>query len=92
MILVSRTVQNCQQIMRAMVNSGVTNQISKSSLEKFITVFRGGDPRTIRNCIRNLKTLEYVTQVNPSVFKVNLAKVNGLLEKAIKDGGQKRLL
>jgi len=92
MSLVSRTVQNCQQIMRALVGDGFTHQISKSVLKKYITVFRGGDPRTIKNCIGNLTTLEYLTQVNASVFRVELSKVNGLLEKAIRDGGQKRLV
>jgi hypothetical protein len=90
--MVSRTVQNCQQIMRALVGDGFTHQISKWELKKYITVFRGGDPRTIKNCIRNLMTLEYLSQVNVSVFRIELAKVNGLLEKAIKDGGQKKLV
>lgn len=92
MSLVSRTVQNCQQIMRALVGDGFTHQISKSALKKYITVHRGGDPRTIKNCLRNLKTLGYLTQVNVGVFKVELARVEGLLEKAIRDGGQKRLV
>lgn len=90
--MVSRTVQNCQQIMRALVHDGFTHQISKSILKKYITVHRGGDPRTIKNTINNLATLEYLIQVNASVFQVDLTKVNGLLEKAIKDGGQKRLV
>jgi len=90
--MVSRTVQNCQQIMRALVHDGFTHQISKSALKKYITVHRGGDPRTIKNYIDNLTTLEYLTQVNPSIFKIELARVDGLLEKAIKDGGQKKLV
>lgn len=92
MSLVSRTVQNCQQIMRALVEDGFTHQIGKSALKKYITVHRGGDPRTIKNCTENLKTLGYLTQVNASVFDIKLAKVEGLLEKAIKDGGQKKLV
>ena len=90
--MVSRTVQNCQQIMRAIVHDGFTHQIGMSALKEYIRVYRGGDPRTIKNAIDNLTTLEYLTRVNASVFSVELAKVNGLLEKAIKDGGQKRLV
>jgi len=90
--MVSRTVQNCQQIMRALVQDGFTHQVSKSVLKRYITLHRGGDPRTIKNCTENLKTLAYLTQVNASVFRVELSKVNGLLEKAIRDGGQKRLV
>ena len=74
------------------MGDGFTHQVSMFALKKYITVFRGGDPRTIKNCIRNLTTLEYLSSVNPSVFQVNLSKVEGLLEKAIKDGGQKRLV
>jgi len=90
--MVSRTVQNCQQIMRALVNDDFTHQVGIGTLKKYITVHRGGDPRTIKNCISNLTTLEYLKQVNPSVFKVNLSRVNGLLEQAVREGGQKKLL
>jgi len=90
--MVSRTVQNCQQIMRALVHAGFTHQISKSALKDFIRVYRGGDPRTFKNCIDNLRGLKYLTQVNANVFRIELARVDGLLEKAIKDGGQKKLV
>ena len=90
--MVSRTVQNCQQIMNAIVTDGFTHQIGMSALKKYIMVHRGGDPRTIKNCMENLKVLGYLKQVNASVFSVELSMVEGLLEKAIKDGGQKKLV
>ena len=90
--MVSKVIQDCEEIMRQLVKSGFTNQVSKGSLEDTIRVIRGGDPRTLQNWTRNLIRLEYVKQINPSVFQMNLTKVNGLVEMVVRERGQRKLL
>lgn len=90
--MVSKTVEVCEEIMRQLVKSGFTNQVSKRSLELAITIVRGGDPRTIKNWTRNLVLLEYLTRLNPAVFQMNLTKVQGLVEMVVRERGQRKLL
>lgn len=90
--MVSKVVQDCEEIMRQLVKGGFSNQVSKRSLELAITIVRGGDPRTIKNWTRNLVRLDYLKQMNASVFQMNLVKVNGLVEMVVRERGQRKLL
>lgn len=88
----SKVVSTCEEIMRQLVKSGFTNQVSKSSLQLAIKVIRGGDPRTVKNWTENLIQFEYLKRLNASVFQMNLTKVNGLVEMVVRERGQRKLL
>ena len=90
--MVSKAVRVCEEVMRRLVKSGFTNQVSRKPLEMAITLLRGGDPRTVKNWIRTLTLLEYLSQINASVFQMNLVKVQGLVEMVVREGGQRKLL
>lgn len=88
----NKTVRVCEEIMKQLVKAGFTNQVSKKSLEVAITLIRGGDPRTIKNWVRILTLLEYISPLNANVFQMNLTKVHGLIEMVVKERGQRKLL
>ena len=88
----SRSVQACEQIMRRLVKAGYTQQVSDTTLEKVIMVVRGGDPRTVKNWTNTLRALEYISPVGVRLFKLNVVKVQGLLELAVEIKGQKKLV
>lgn len=90
--MVSKVVSDCEEIMRQLVKSGFTNQVSKNSLELAIMSVRGADPRTLKNWTKNLIRLEYLKRLNASVFQMNLVKVNGLVEMVVRERGQRKLL
>lgn len=87
----SHTVKVCEEIMQTIAQTGFTNQISRKELEKIITIKRGGDPRTLRNWIKNLVLLEYLERQSNVIFKVNLTRCPEALRMVIKQG-QKKLL
>jgi len=88
----SRTVQGCEEILDEIVREGFTNQIDWQALKVIIKRVKGGDPRTLTNWRNNLFDLGYIECVHPLLFKVNLAKCPGALEKAVKSVGQKKLM
>lgn len=70
----------CEQIIEDLIKEGYKFQVSKSDLEKTIMLRRGIDERTVARWIRALKTLEYITQVNASVYQLNPAMTPKLFE------------
>ena len=71
---------------------GFTDKVSRSVLHKLIKREHGGDPRTLRNWMANLEDFGFLKRVNVCVFKIELGRVEGALELAVKEGGQKKLL
>lgn len=51
---------------------------SRSDIEKAITISRGLDPRTVKNWFSFLWKLEYFTQPEVGVYRLNLEKVAAL--------------
>jgi len=88
----SRTVLGCEEIINQAVEEGFTNQIDWRSLARIIREVKGGDPRTLKNWRTNLFELGYIEQPAPLIFKLNLAKCEGAIEKAVKSVGQKKLM
>jgi hypothetical protein len=88
----NRTVQGCEEIINEMVQEGFTNQINWHALKIIIKKVKGGDPRTVANWRNNLFDLGYLEQPLPGLYKVNLLKCPGVLEKAVtSDVKQKKL-
>jgi len=88
----SRTVQGCEEILDEIVREGFTSQINWDSLRVIIKRVKGGDPRTLVNWRNNLFDLGYIERIHPFLFKVNLTKCPGAIEKAVKSVGQKKLM
>ena len=87
----SRTYQHCTEIVTHLVEKGYTYQVSFHELRKAIILLRGGDPRTVRTWMQNLVLLGFIVKMNPNVFKLNIDKCPGALERIVIKG-QKRLL
>jgi hypothetical protein len=51
---------------------------SRGDIEKAITICRGLDPRTVKNWFIFLWKLEYFTQPEAGVYRLNLEKVTAL--------------
>ena len=86
-----KTIEVCQEIMKAIIEKGFTNQIHKRELEKVIIVLRGVDKRTIKNWVRTLEVMEFIKPLNPLVFELNFKKCPELLNRLI-ENGQKKLM
>jgi len=69
--MVSRTVRACEELMTALAQANFTNQVTLTELTKVIIVKRGGDPRTVKNWLRNLSLLGYVKRQSVNVFKLD---------------------
>lgn len=93
MTLISKTksYQNCIEIMRSLVESGYTNQVSLKGLNVAITLNRGGDPRTLNNWRNTLERLGFIQRVNTHVFRLEVQRVPELLNVVVKRG-QKKLM
>jgi hypothetical protein len=89
--MVSRTVQGCEELMTALAKANFTNQVTLTELTKVITVKRGGDPRTVKNWLRNLSLLGYVKRQSINVFKLDFSRCPEALGLLVKSG-QKKLL
>lgn len=88
----SKVYESCHDITLNIVKAGFLKEISLRELQKIIRLKRGGDPRTIRNWIRNLTSLEFLLSKNSSVFEINFSKYPELLPMALKGSSQKKLL
>jgi len=89
----SRTVQGCEEILDEMIRQNFTNRIGWQALKVIIKQVKGGDPRTLKNWRNNLLDLGYIECLSPLLFKVNLTRYPGALEKAVKgDVKQKKLM
>ena len=86
-----KTLDKCKEIMKAIAERGFTNQIHKRELEKIIMLYRGFDPRTIKNWIRTLEVLGFIKLLNPNVYELNFDQCPELLNLLVKNG-QKRLM
>ena len=75
--------------MEAIITSNFKRAISLSELQKIIILKRGGDPRTIRNWIRNLTALEFLKRSNSSVFTVNYEAHPEMITLGVKVGQSK---
>ena len=85
----SRVYENCREIMEAIIKSDFRISISLRELEKVIRLKRGGDPRTIRNWIRNLTALGFLKRTNRSVFSVNYEAHPEMITLGVKVGQSK---
>lgn len=91
MISKSRSYLNCIEIIRSLVESGYTNQVSLKFLNVAITLKRGGDPRTLNNWRNTLERLGFIERFKRNLWKIDLSKVPELLNIAVKSG-QKKLM
>jgi hypothetical protein len=88
----SRTVLGCEEILEEIIREGFMNQINWFSLRIIIKRVKGGDPRTLKNWRNNLLDLGYIECTHSELFKVNLTRYSGALEKVVKSVGQKKLM
>ena len=91
MISKTKSYLNCIEIMRSLVESGYTNQVSLKFLNVAITLKRGGDPRTLNNWRNTLERLGFIERFNRHLWKINLERVPELLNVVVKSG-QKKLM
>ena len=77
--------------MKCVAERGLTNQVHQKVLVVIITQVIGGDPRTLKNWIRNLERLGFIRKTNPFLYQMNVKEVPELLNIVVKSG-QKRLL
>jgi len=88
----SRIYHICYDITTSIVKAGFLEEISLNEISKILRLKRGGDPRTIRNWLRNLTSLGFLIPRNRSVFKINFERYPELLPMALKGDSQKKLL
>jgi len=88
---VSKTVEGCQEIMKILAEQGFTNSVSVGELRRIIILLRGGDPRTFKNWVSNLKVLGYLKVKNVNVFMLNFSHCPEALTYLVKPS-QKKLL
>ena len=85
----SKTRESCEEILSHLTDEGFTNHVSYFSLVEAITLIRGGDPRTIRTWIKNLRILGFIEPAEPRGFKLNLAKAPDAPKKNNECSGSK---
>ena len=67
-----------EQIQTLLESNTKIGYYSRSDIEKAITISRGLDPRTVKNWFSFLWKLEYFTQPEVGVYRLNLEKVASL--------------
>lgn len=87
----NKSYVNCIEIMRSLVESGYTNQVSLKGLNVAITLNRGGDPRTLSNWRNTLERLGFIQRANVNVYRLELSRVPELLNVMV-SRGQKKLM
>jgi len=68
-----------------------TNQASTETLEIAIKATRGGDPRTVKNWLRNLQDFGFIKTTNVNVWSLHFKETPELLSVIVKRG-QKKLM
>ena len=90
----SKVHRQCIEILRDVVATGITKQFTKRILEAVITVYRGGDPRTLQNWTNNLIRLGFITRYqkrNAVIYELNLECCSELFNDLVRPG-QKKLM
>ena len=87
----AKSYQNCVEIMRSLVESGYTNQVSLKFLNIAITLKRGGDPRTLNNWRNTLERLGFIERFKKNLWKIDLSLCPELLNVVVRKG-QKKLI
>ena len=89
----SKVYEICKEIMKAIIEAGCVKEVSRREVRTVIILKRGGDPRTIRNWIKNLLTLGFLNRrAGGSVFCINYERYPELLTLTLKGDSQKKLM
>lgn len=87
----SQAYRFCVDIMRFLAERDFTNQATTETLEIAIKAMRGGDPRTVKNWLKNLTDFGFIKLDNVNVWSLNFSRVPEILNLIVKRG-QKKLM
>ncbi len=78
-----KTEAKCEAVINQLITKGYLCQVNQNNLEAAIMrSLRVIDNRTIKNVIKALLALDYLTQAAPEVYKLNL---DAIQEKATRE-------
>lgn len=75
----SRAYKKCVELMKCVVERGLTNEVHRKVLEEIIILMIGEDPRTRKNWIETLERLGFIKKLTPFSYEMNVKLVPGLL-------------
>lgn len=77
-----KTEKICRDIMEWLIRDGYLIEVPKHEVRKAIRIYRGIDPRTVKNWLQILTDLEYlIPKAGGIVYKINPFKCPQIITK-----------